>query len=359
LGSFATLISNPLDSGIYFGVPVIVGSNIIVPTVQASDGSPGSVWVGTPLASPAWTESAGIFPNGNAGGLSSQTSIPPFCRYDGTNLTCLKVMNGPGAAFANVISISQASDPNNPLGVWDDAIFWQGVGSPIDNRISGSPQIDTGGIVAVDGLVGFNLINYVFVAPPPPPPRIISGSPGGGGAPPRRCCPSSLAETIPWTRAKRVLELDAPAPGSKHVMVGYSIPAPPTNAQTLIMQYQVPNGFRFRLTGLLLSCNCPAWTPGDGNAVFSLSLNKPVGSTASQGAPLQGFGSVTVPLGSFEHGPWPIPEDDRSLFESRDVVYVSVVSNPLVIAPGSPNVFTAMLVGYIWPLTSKHVGTII
>jgi hypothetical protein len=350
LGSFSTLINNPLNSGVYFGVPVIVGANIIAPTVQASDGSPGSVWVGTPLASPAWTESAGIFPNANASGLTS--SRLPFCRYDGTNLTCLKVMDGPGAALQNIISISQASDPNNPLGTWDDVVFWQALpADPIYEQIFGSPQIGSGGMVCAGCLTA--LIAYVFVAPPPPPLRIVSGSPGGGGAPPKRCCPTLLAGNASWKRAKRILEMYAPLCGSKHVMAGYSIPAPATNAQTLILQYKVPNGFRFRLTGLLLGCNCSAWTPGDGNVVFSLSLNKPVGSTASQGAPIQGFGNITVPLGSFEHGPWPIPEDERSLCESRDVVYVSVVSNPLVIAPGLPNVFTAMLVGDIWPLTPE------
>lgn len=190
-----------------------------------------------------------------------------------------------------------------------------------------------------------------------------AGGPGSGGpggyayrvTSCERCCPPRLAELVPWKRPKRALELDAPERGSKHVAAAGSLPAPVTNAQTLIVQYQVPNGFRFRLKGLLLGCNCPGWTPGDGNAVFSLSLNKPVGSLNAQGAPVRGFENVSVPLGSFAFGPWPIPEDERSVFESRDVVRVLVVSNPLVIAPGLPNVFTAMLVGYTWPLNSEPV----
>lgn len=185
-----------------------------------------------------------------------------------------------------------------------------------------------------------------------------SGGPGSGGAyrPPmcERCCPPSLAELVPWKRPKRLLEMDAPPRGSKHVAAGTSIPAPATNVQTLIVQYQVPNGFRFKLAGLLLGCNCPGWTPGDGNAVFSVTLNKPLGSVAAQGTPLRGLGSVSVPLGSFAYGPWPVLDGEQPVFESRDILRVLVTSNPLVIAPGLPNVFTAMLVGHTWPLTSQN-----
>jgi hypothetical protein len=353
LGSFASLTNNALRS--YFGVPVVVGANLIVPTTQETGGTPGSVWVGTPLAAPVWTESGDIFPNANAAGLTfSPICAPPFCSYDGTNLVCVKILDGPGVVSANIISISQASDPTNPLAAWSDAIVWQGLpADPIYEQLVWSPQIGNTGIISVNCLGG--QINYVFLSPPPPPPvvRIVSGSPGGGGAPPKRCCSPLLAESVPWKRSKRARELDAPPPGSKHVAAAASLPAPLTNVQTQIVQYQVPNGFRFRLKGLLLGCNCPGWTPGDGNAVFSVSLNKPVGALNAQGAPVRGLDNVTVPLGSFAAGPWPIPEDERSVFESRDIVRVLVSSNPLVIFPGLPNVFTAMLVGYTWPLSSE------
>lgn len=189
-----------------------------------------------------------------------------------------------------------------------------------------------------------------------------AGGPGSGGpggyayrvSECEKCCPPLLAEAVPWKRAKRARELDAPPAGSKHVAAAGTLPAPATNVQTQIVQYQVPNGFRFRLKGLLLVCNCPGWTPGDGNAVFSVSLNKPVGSLNAQGAPVRGFENVTVPLGSFAVGPWPIPEDERSVFDSRDILRVLVSSNPLVIFPGGPNLFTAMLVGYTWPLSSQR-----
>lgn len=405
LGSFYTF-PTPFTGKPYWGIPVVVANVIVAPTVfKTTGGTPGSVWVGTPLAAPVWSESGNIFPNAQAAGLTSMQSIPAFLMYDGTHLYCAKVLGDPAIpTTADRIAVSVASNALNPLAPWNDAIFFQSLpAQPIYDAMVYGVQIGTTAVLlSVDGdpttetntffsaaatatvncSITINAHGPAFVAGGGPG----GGGPGGGGAggggaggggagggasgsggpggvasayrPPmcERCCPPLLAELVPWQRPKRALEMDAPPCGSKHMAAAASIAAPATNAQTQIVQYQVPNGFRFKLKGVLLNCNCPGWTPGDGNAVFSVTLNKPLGSAAAQGTPLRGLSSVLVPLGSFAQGPWPVSDGEHPVFESRDVVRVLVSSNPLVIAPGLPNVFTAMLVGHIWPLTSQAVG---
>ena len=376
LGQFNTL--GPGFNSLYFGTPAVVGNSIVVPTIQGPFPGPppsfnpvaGTVWIGTPLNAPVWAESDSIFPNADGQSLVQNplgTSAPVlFLDTTSQVLYALAVLSNPvGGVFSYILQLSKTVSLGNPAIGWNDSTIYTTPATSTSPTYQTLICLTLGGAkgrlyIAFDAndAAGFAGNEVAFFFPFPPTAIVIGGSPGGGGAayrPPtcERCCPPLLAELVPWKRPKRALELDAPPPGSKHVAAGGALPAPATNAQTLIVQYQVPNGFRFRLKGLLLGCNCPGWTPGDGNAVFSVSLNKPVGSLNAQGAPVRGFENVSVPLGSFAFGPWPIPEDERSLFESRDVVRVLVSSNPLVIAPGLPNVFTAVLVGHIWPLNSE------
>ena len=148
---------------------------------------------------------------------------------------------------------------------------------------------------------------------------------------------------------------------SRHVFRAGTIGAPvagtfpPASAPTLIVSYQVSNNYLFCLRGVLLAYTGAGWTHGDGNIVFSLTLNTPVGSTgtpaaAAAGIPFKDFGTVTVPLGSFVSGPWPIESGEFSVLHSRDILQATVVVNDTgVVTPGGNNLFTAVFVGYDWP----------
>ena len=144
-------------------------------------------------------------------------------------------------------------------------------------------------------------------------------------------------------------------PGSRHVFQAGTILAPvvgsvpPLSNPTLILAYQVPNNYRFCLKGVLLVYTGVGWVPGDGNIVFSLTVNTPVGLTAAAGIPFKDFQAVTIPLGSFAAGPWPIEPGELSILNSRDILRATVVTNTGVIGPGGNNLLTAIFVGYDWP----------
>ena len=91
---------------------------------------------------------------------------------------------------------------------------------------------------------------------------------------------------------------------------GIALPAD-TDPQALVLEYDVPSGMVFVLThvvaeaGIAGSLNS-AFAPGDGSLVFVLDVNQPLGSPIPMGQPVKGFNALTVPLGSFEFGPWPL-----------------------------------------------------
>lgn len=78
----------------------------------------------------------------------------------------------------------------------------------------------------------------------------------------------------------------------------------------LVLAYQVQNNYRFMLNGLVqLYIGQSAFVPGDGSVVFGLDINVPIGITAPQGYPVQGFDNSGIPKGAYISGifaPYPL-----------------------------------------------------
>jgi hypothetical protein len=102
--------------------------------------------------------------------------------------------------------------------------------------------------------------------------------------------------------------------------------------QALVMEYDVPSGLRFVMTHVCIMASVAgalnsAFAPGDGSVTFVLDLNEPIGSPIPVGAPVKGFNALTVPLGSFEFGPWPLPRP--RIFQPEDKLRWKVTNNTL------------------------------
>ena len=106
-------------------------------------------------------------------------------------------------------------------------------------------------------------------------------------------------------------------------------------------------GFQFALEALVVSylnSGSPGlWNPGD--ALWSLTLNQPVGVTTFQGSPIQGFSNVDVPLGTLQI-PWPL--ECAEMFQPNDAIR-SVFTN-VNLGAGAPNYFKTLLLGWKWPV---------
>jgi hypothetical protein len=88
------------------------------------------------------------------------------------------------------------------------------------------------------------------------------------------------------------------------------------------------------------------WTPGDGNIIVDLDVNRPVQLTPSVGRPIRGYGNVVTPLGSYEidhliHGGVMLYEGDILRLKVRTVAAVSV---------GAGNFVNGALAGWEWDL---------
>lgn len=123
-----------------------------------------------------------------------------------------------------------------------------------------------------------------------------------------------------------------PPPDSQRVhqegSVDVSTLTPGTAAQ--VLAYQVQNNYKFMLNGLvLLYIGQNTFVPGDGNVVFGLDVNIPIGITAPQGYPVQGFDQSGIPKGGYISGifaPYPLapkPEKINALDTLRAKVTVS------------------------------------
>ena len=142
-----------------------------------------------------------------------------------------------------------------------------------------------------------------------------------------------------------------PPPDSQRVHQEFvlQVSAITPGTQIQIGAYQVQNNYRFMFTGLVqLYIGQSAFTPGDGNVVWALDINIPVGVTSPQGHPVQGFSPSGVPKGAYISGvfsPYPLtpkPELLAPLDTLRSKV--TITGN---ITTGS---FVTIFEGYLLPL---------
>jgi hypothetical protein len=103
-----------------------------------------------------------------------------------------------------------------------------------------------------------------------------------------------------------------PPPGSQRVHQEFTlqVSAITPGTQILIGSYQVQNNYRFMFTGLVqLYVGASAFTPGDGNIIWVLDVNIPIGVTSIQGYPIQGFSPSGIPKAGYSSGvfaPYPL-----------------------------------------------------
>jgi len=156
----------------------------------------------------------------------------------------------------------------------------------------------------------------------------------------------ALRQEVKRKTAWPYVHLEAP-PDSIPVYPVGSIPAGPVGVLEVILAYTVPIGFRLYMVGICQDFeNGGAFNPGD--ALWTVDQNAAAGSV--QGAPVQGVTNVPFPIGSFAAGNW--WEFERPYEFAESTLLRSTVKNQNL-APGAPNFFSTMFLGYLVPVLRK------
>jgi hypothetical protein len=117
--------------------------------------------------------------------------------------------------------------------------------------------------------------------------------------------------------------------------------------QAVICAYTVPTGFSFVHTHILRAlCDATGFIEASGDAVWVLDVNKPIGITAIQGYPVQGFGTDTVTLGTINGQPvfpWPLVQPE--IYKSLDLIQ----DKATITANITGGIFYTSLIGYLVP----------
>jgi hypothetical protein len=130
-----------------------------------------------------------------------------------------------------------------------------------------------------------------------------------------------------------------------------SIPAPAPATPTIVVQYTVPTGFRFILTGILRWTNAAGFIQGSGNALWTMDINE--GSYIAQGlagAFNAGISSSSITMGSPDVGAWNIgfPQSMPGVFKSLEVLR-DLITTTADITAGAPNYFIGGFFGWLEP----------
>jgi len=136
-----------------------------------------------------------------------------------------------------------------------------------------------------------------------------------------------------------------PGPNSQMAVPNGSIAipgfnAPATSAQAQIFSYQVPEGMRFRATGILMNAFASDWNPGSGQLLFSFIVQYSTGPRN-----VEFLSNLAFPLGS-TFLPWPL--EGRIEFAPLDVLEV-VLTNKGISAPNAADYAYAAINGYTYP----------
>lgn len=143
---------------------------------------------------------------------------------------------------------------------------------------------------------------------------------------------------------------DLPPENSTHVYQPGSVDAPAPATPTVVTQFQVPDGHWFVLKARMNAFDGQTWVRGSGDIVWTTDVNSPVGLVSPQGIPVQGLQAEAFNVGSFEVGP--VYWYGRKVFAPNDIIRVKVTTTA-VIMQGSPNTFTSILIGWIWPIEKR------
>ena len=133
-----------------------------------------------------------------------------------------------------------------------------------------------------------------------------------------------------------------PGPNSRPVFANAVIPLPdasggPVTSQ--VLTYQVPDGWRFSLRGIVLAFIGSGWNEGSGDLAFNVEVQ------AAGIRNLEFLGNVLTHIGSLDDGPYPIL--GRMEFAPLDILVVNVTNSAVAIV--GTQFVTAHLVGHIYP----------
>jgi hypothetical protein len=132
-----------------------------------------------------------------------------------------------------------------------------------------------------------------------------------------------------------------PGPHSRQVLANGAVLLPAgAGATAQILKYQVPDGWRFSLRGVVFAFFGTGWNEGVGDITFTLTVQ------AAGTRNVDFLVGVKTHLGSPD---FPFPIMGRLEFAPLDVL-IPIVTNVTGVLPGGPpNSVTAMLVGHTYP----------
>jgi hypothetical protein len=112
--------------------------------------------------------------------------------------------------------------------------------------------------------------------------------------------------------------------------------------QVVLASYTVPTSWFVLVSGVLFAFDGMGLVPGRGDILWSVDVNRPLGSTLGYGE--KDFSAITWPLGSYIAGPWPCE------FRHYDGETIRVKAYTTAnVGVGDPNRITGALYGFSWP----------
>jgi hypothetical protein len=138
-----------------------------------------------------------------------------------------------------------------------------------------------------------------------------------------------------------------PPPSETPISARGTLPAPANGTQIVLVSFQVPQAMEAVITDIVCQVDGFTFDEGSGEVVWTVDINRPLGSTTNGYNP-PFFGTINTELGDYRRGlPFPIRGGIR--LSERDTIRVKVTTAaPVPVGP--PNVITAMLLGWYYPV---------
>lgn len=149
---------------------------------------------------------------------------------------------------------------------------------------------------------------------------------------------------------------DVPPPGRNGIWKMGSMVVPVAGYgmqfQVEILNYTVQPGMYFALKAVMFRYDGDSFVQGSGDVVGSIDVNNPQAfnqtNLTTAARVVADFGQIIFNIGSFDHGPIPVPSS--LVFKENDRIGMKAYANANV-ALGPPNRFNGMIVGWEWPMT--------
>lgn len=131
-----------------------------------------------------------------------------------------------------------------------------------------------------------------------------------------------------------------PPPDSTIAMPNGSVVVPGHGANSIMLEYQVPEGMLFTVRGFTIRANVATWNQGSGDMFFVLSVEQGAGERV-----VEFFDNILTELGRDR----PYPTMGRLEFQPLDILRWRVFSVANV-STGAGNYVTGMLSGWLYPM---------